>query len=292
MARQFRLRPSPTEGDGAEPSENYNLDRRRFMRYSFNSAAGVITMASFGSIGFASLLMGATDSAGAGNSILYWVPKGQEDTVWFGADHLGAMTKSAFEAQAAKSDTGMAGAQGVWGGLPVNVVYVPHEENKDSPPTEGKPRFQFMDGADQTGAVIGFGGEIEEMAQWSSLKIHDNIIIIFSRCPHLCCIPGWQLVANDFTADNWLPGGLDSGGNKLFCICHSSRYDPTVIEKNTNRNRRSGTVFDYFGVKRTGGPAPVGMPLVPFTVKNDVLEVIDFEAEGIVEMMDWYTFCN
>ena len=150
----------------------------------------------------------------------------------------------------------------------------------------------YYERADQTGAVIGFGGEIEEMAQWSSLKIHDNIIIIFSRCPHLCCIPGWQLVANDFTADNWLPGGLDSGGNKLFCICHSSRYDPTVIEKNTNRNRRSGTVFDYFGVKRTGGPAPVGMPLVPFTVKNDVLEVIDFEAEGIVEMMDWYTFCN
>lgn len=292
MARQFRLRPSPTEDGGDDAGEKFDLDRRRFMRYSFNSAAGLITMASFGSIGFASLLMGTSDSAGAGNSILYWVPKGQEDTVWFGSDHLGPMTKSAFVAQAATSTTGMAGAQGVWGGLPVNVVYVPHEENKNSPPTEGNPRFQFMDGSDQTGAVIGYGGEIEEMEQWSTLKIHNNIIIIFSRCPHLCCIPGWQLVANDFTADNWIPGGLDSGGNKLFCICHSSRYDPTVIEMNTNRNRRTGTVFNYFGVKRTGGPAPVGMPLVPFTVNNDVLEVVDFKAEEILEMMDWYTFCD
>ena len=62
MARRFRLRPLP----GAEESVEENnpvLDRREFMRYSFNTAAGVITMASLGSIGFASLLMGTADSS-------------------------------------------------------------------------------------------------------------------------------------------------------------------------------------------------------------------------------------
>ncbi len=291
MAREFRLRPSPAAGEPT-PTPGYSLDRRKFMRYSFNSAAGVITMASLGSIGFASLLMGTQDGDGGNNAILFWVPKGQEDVVWYGSKHQEPMKKSDFEGEAAKSATGMAGAQGVWGGMPVTVVYVPHDENKNSPTSSGGVRFQFMDGVDQTGAVIGYGGEIEEDEKLSVLKIHDNIIIIMSRCPHLCCIPGWQLVANDFTADNWIPGGLDSGGNKLFCICHSSRFDPTVIEKNTNINKDTGSSFEYFGVKRTGGPAPVGMPLIPFVVNNDVMEAIDFEAEGVVEILDWYTFCN
>ena len=292
MAREFRLRPSPIISD-TTPQGSYNLDRRKFMRYSFNSAAGLITMASFGSIGFASLLMGTRDDAGGSNSISYWVPKGQEDNVWYGSKHLESMKKSDFVDDAATSSTGMSGAQGVWGGMPVTAIYVPHDENKDTSTSTGKPRFQFADGEDQTGAIIGYGGEIEEDAKWSVLKIHDNMIIVMSRCPHLCCIPGWQLVPNDFTADNWIPGGLDSGGNKLFCICHSSRFDPTVIEKNTNINKNTGAAFKYFGIKRTGGPAPVGIPLIPFQVNaSGVIEAIDFEAEGVVEILDWYTFCN
>ncbi len=292
MGRQFRLRPSPLNDDTTGGEGGHDFDRRRFMRYSFNSAAGLITMASLGSIGFASLLMGTTEGGGTDNAIRFWVPKGQESSVWYGTSHLEPMTQSSYAAEAAKSSTGMAGAQGVWGGLPVNVVYVPHEENKGTPTSTGQPRFQFADGVDQTGAVVGYGGEIEEDPKWSVLKIHDNIIVIFSRCPHLCCIPGWQLVANDFTADTWLPGGVDAGGNKLFCICHSSRYDPTIIEKNQNINRNDGSLAKYYGIKRTGGPAPVGMPLIPFKVNNDVIEAIDFEAEGVTEILDWYTFCD
>jgi Rieske Fe-S protein len=236
--------------------------------------------------------MGTREVSGGSNSISYWVPKGQEAVVWFGSKHLEPMKKSDFEEQSRTSTTKMSGAQGVWGGMPVNVVYVPHEENKDTPISSGLPRFQFKDGVDQTGAIIGNGGEIEDDPKWSMLKIHDNIVIIMSRCTHLCCIPGWQLVANDFTADNWLPGGLDAGGNKLFCICHSSRFDPTTIEKNTNINKSTGAAFKFFGIKRTGGPAPVGIPLIPFKINNDILEVIDFEAEGVVEILDWYTYCN
>ncbi len=285
MNRNFRLRPAPGMDEEVTAGGKKLIDRRDFVRHSFNSAAGVITTACLGSIGFASLLMGSASGDGGDDAVRYWVPKGQEDTVWFGALHLESMTKSAFVAQAAKSETGMAGAQGVWSGLPVNVVHIPNSSNQGTPISEGKPRTQFMEGYDSTGKYIGWGGEVNEDPTLAPLAMHNDLIIIFSRCPHLCCIPGWQLVANDFTSDSWLPGGVDSGGNKLFCICHSSRFDPTVIEKNSNRNRNTGAQFDFIGIKRTGGPAPVGMPLIPFEVNGDTIE-----AKG--DFADWYTYCD
>ena len=45
MARRFKLRPIPTESDILEESIKM-IDRREFMRLSFNTAAGLITMAS------------------------------------------------------------------------------------------------------------------------------------------------------------------------------------------------------------------------------------------------------
>jgi Rieske Fe-S protein len=283
MARQFRLRPAPgapVEDEDMEPRTT--LDRRLFMKYAFNAAGGVIATASLGAVGFASLLMGQASSGDTDSGVRYWVPKGQEENVWYGDLHLETMTKSALVTQAATSATGMSGAQGVWNGLPVNIVYIPHEENASKPPAEGVPRIQFDSGYNAAGAYIGHG---EDVLTDPLLAPHDNILLLFSRCPHLCCIPGWQLVANDFTADTWLPGGVDAGGNKLFCICHSSRYDPTVLEMNENRNRTNGSTFKYFGVRRTGGPAPVGLPLIPFAVNGDIIE-------GLPDYMDWYTFCD
>ena len=284
MVRRFRLRPVPGEAGTASEAPNM-IDRREFMRHSFNTAAGVVTMASIGAIGFASLLMGQSDADGGDSSVRFWVPTGAEDSSWYGDLHLEQMDFQSFVDAAATSTTGMAGASGVWSGLPVNVIYVPHDENSQSALEENKPRFQFMDGYNESGAYVGSGFEVDESPEYETLSIHDNMIIIFSRCPHLCCIPGWQLVANDFTSDQWSPGGADAGGNKLFCICHSSRYDPTVIEKNRNRNRTNGTEFDFIGVKRTGGPAPMGMPLIPFEVNGGIIEALD-------DFKDWYTFCE
>ena len=283
MARRFRLRPLP----GAEENVHENnpvLDRREFMRYSFNTAAGVITMASLGSIGFASLLMGTADSSGGDTAVRFWVPTGAEDSAWYGDRHLESMSYSAFVNASAASSTGMVGAQGVWSGLPVNVMYVPHSENENAPLVSNQPRFQFMDGYTESGKYVGSGYEIDE-PEYSTLSIHDNLIVIFSRCPHLCCIPGWQLVQNSFTEQQWTPGAVDAGGSKLFCICHSSRFDPTAIEKNRNRNRSTGAEFDYIGIKRTGGPTPVGLPLIPWVLTGDSIEALpDFK--------DWYTYCD
>ena len=284
MARRFRLRAVP--GAGEEVGESPKLiDRREFMRHSFNTAAGVITMASLGAVGFASLLMGQSEADGGDSALRFYVPSGAEDSVWYGDRHLEPMSYQSFVDAGASSTTGMSGASGVWSGLPVNVLYVPHTENAQAALVENKPRFQFMDGYNESGAYVGSGYEVEEDPAYELLSIHDNMIVTFGRCPHLCCIPGWQLVLNDFTSDQWNPGGVDAGGNKLFCICHSSRYDPTVIEKNRNRNRLDGTEFDYIGIKRTGGPAPVGMPLIPFVVKGDIIEALD-------DFKDWYTYCE
>lgn len=284
MARRFRLRPLPGADDEVSES-NPVIDRREFMRHSFNTAAGVITMASIGSIGFASLLMGTADSSGGDTAVRFWVPTGAEDSAWYGDRHLEPMSYSSFVAAAEASPTGMSGAQGVWSGLPVNVVYVPHAENVASAPTTNVPRFQFMDGYTESGKYVGSGFEMDENPDYAALSIHDNLIVIFSRCTHLCCIPGWQLVQNDFTNDQWTPGAVDAGGNKLFCICHSSRFDPTAIEKNRSRNRSTGAEFDFFGIRRTGGPAPVGLPLIPWVITGDTIEALpDFK--------DWYTYCD
>jgi len=282
MSRRFRLKPLEGLSDVADEKSG-SIDRRQFMRLSFNTAAGLITMASLGSVGFASFLMGQASSSGSDSAITFYAPKGAD--VWYSNLDGQSMTKQAFVDEASKSVAGMSAAAGLWSGLPVIATYVPHEENKNEPLSENAPRFQFQDGFTEAGEYVGSGFEIDENEEYSSLSIHDNLIIIFARCPHLCCIPGWQLVSNDFTADNWLPGGTDAGGNKLFCICHSSRYDPTVIEKNRSRNRGTGDEFDFIGVRRTGGPAPYGMPLIPFNINGDVIEALpDFK--------DWYTFCG
>ena len=242
-------------------------------------------MASLGSIGFASVLMGPAESSGGDTAVRFWVPSGAEDSVWYGDRHLESMSYSSFVSAAADSPTGMVGAQGVWSGLPVNVMYVPHTENSSTPIATDKPRFQFMDGYTESGKYVGSGYELEEDPALAPLSIHDNLVVIFSRCTHLCCIPGWQLVQNDFTNNQWTPGAVDAGGNKLFCICHSSRFDPTAIEKNRSRNRSTGAEFDYIGIRRTGGPAPVGLPLIPWVITGDTIEALpDFK--------DWYTYCD
>ena len=134
MARQFRLRPAPGSHNPEEGRDSSILDRRRFMKYTFNAAGGAIAMASLGAVGFASFLMGQADTGGEDTGVKYWVPKGQEDVVWYGSMHQQVMKKSDLVAEAANSVTGMAGAQGVWSGMPVNIVYVPHEENESKPP--------------------------------------------------------------------------------------------------------------------------------------------------------------
>ena len=282
MPRTNRLKPAPGgNASGMDALARSAMNRRQFLKYGFNAAGGVLAVAA-GALGYATILMPGGGSGAGDLAVKYWA-KGREDEAWYGAMHLGDMKKSDFEAEAANSSVGMAGAQGVWNGLPVNVTYVPHDANSGTPLVDNKPRFQFTAGTDQTGAYV---AHFEDLAETDDqLRPTENLVLTFSRCPHLCCIPGWQLVSNSFTDDNWTPGGGDDGGSKMFCICHSSRFDPTVLEANRNRNRSNGSEFTYVGIKCSGGPAPVGMPLIPIKMNGDIIE-------GVPDYIDWLTYCD
>lgn len=279
----MKLRPAPTPGN-KNPSfeETTTLNRRQFMRHGFNAAGGVLAV-TLGALGFASILMPPSASGGGDAAVKFWA-KGREDEAWYGAQHLKPMTKSAFVTEAAKSSVGMSGAQGVWNGLPVIVNYVPHAENSSKPIADNSPRFQEMAGYDIGGNYVGHATEY----MLNNPGVFDpsgNLVMSFGRCTHLCCIPGWQLVSNSFTDDNWTPGGGDDGGSKMFCICHSSRFDPTAIEVNRNANRSTGASFEYLGIRRAGGPAPVGLPIIPIIMNGDTIE-------ASTDYVGWLTYCD
>ena len=78
--------------------------------------------------------------------------------------------KSDFESEAANSNVGMAGAQGVWNGLPVIVNYVPHAENSGKPVADNLPRFQEMAGYDIGGNYVGHATEFLLETRKSSIQ--------------------------------------------------------------------------------------------------------------------------
>ncbi len=205
----YDLKPAPSPDGDAGPKATFGsaMNRRQFLRYGFNATTGVLA-ASLGVLGFASILLPPGGGSSGDLAVKFWA-KGREDTAWYGPKHLQSMTKSDFVAEAAASSTGTSGASGVWNGVPVVVMYVDHSKNAGTPVTNGKARFQTMEGYDETGKYV---GHFDDMADIDPrLFPNDDLIMVFGRCTHLCCIPGWQLVSNSFTDDTWTPGGGDDG---------------------------------------------------------------------------------
>ena len=120
MAREYDLKPAPADAANAVETGASYINRRQFLRYGFNTATGVLA-ASLGVLGFASILLppGGTNAGDLG--VVFWA-KGREDEAWYGAKHLQMMTKTDFVEEAAKSNTGTAGAAGIWNGVPVVVT--------------------------------------------------------------------------------------------------------------------------------------------------------------------------
>ena len=56
MAREYELKPAPSDGPDSMGAGETSINRRQFLRYGFNTAAGVLT-ASIGMLGFASILL-------------------------------------------------------------------------------------------------------------------------------------------------------------------------------------------------------------------------------------------
>ena len=78
MSRKFKLRDIPTDAEDAAAIASYVIDRRGFLKNSFNAAAGLITVASLGSVAFAATLMGTSENDGGDSAVRFWVPTGAE----------------------------------------------------------------------------------------------------------------------------------------------------------------------------------------------------------------------
>ena len=185
MAREYDLKPAPAVGGADGTSTTATVNRRQFLRYGFNTATGVLA-ASLGVLGFASILLPPGGSTEGQLGVLFWA-KGREDSAWYGSKHEEPMLKQDFVDEAAKSNTGTAGASGIWNGVPVIVTYVDHAKNAGTPESNGKARFQFTEGVDETGKTIGHFEDLSDVDP--RLFPSENLVMIFGRCTHLCCIP-------------------------------------------------------------------------------------------------------
>ena len=125
MSRRFKPRDIPSETGEDAATASYVIDRRGFLKSSFNAAAGLVTLAA-GGVAFAATLMGTSEVDGGDSSVRFWVPTGAEDTVWYGSQHLVPLSYSSLVYSAAQSPTGLSGSQRASSVLPVYVVYVSH----------------------------------------------------------------------------------------------------------------------------------------------------------------------
>ncbi len=115
-----------------------------------------------------------------------------------------------------------------------------------------------------------------------------RIVVLFDRCVHLCCPPGWHVVNNPppsrdystYVGGATVPTYMVFGVDPVYCICHGSQYDPMVLIVNTNDKNDT----QYVGAWRVHGPAPRALPVIP--VKAQGLNLVGGLADPA-----WYIYC-
>ncbi len=171
------------------------------------------------------------------------------------------------------------GATGVWrgrfengslvlgSGLPVLVIRIPRDDSHFQSP----PAIDFA-------IPGGFSLYHDDAAR--DLRF----VVLYDRCVHLCCFPGWQVVTNPPPGRDYLlpcPTYQAYGIDPIYCVCHGSQYDPLVLTTNVNPNDN----VTYVGAERVYGPAGRSVPVVAVAVTDDVL------YGGMVDAR-WYQYCG
>lgn len=113
-----------------------------------------------------------------------------------------------------------------------------------------------------------------------------RIVVVFDRCVHLCCYPGWHVVfdpppARDYSAYNAEPPTYkEFGVDPIYCVCHGSQYDPMllVVDRNTKNGAR------YVGAQRVHGPALRALPVIPVRLEGGAMV-------GGMPNPAWYIYC-
>jgi len=113
-----------------------------------------------------------------------------------------------------------------------------------------------------------------------------RIVVVFDRCVHLCCYPGWHVVFDpppprDYSAYNAEPPTYkEFGVDPIYCVCHGSQYDPMllVVDRNTKNGAR------YVGAQRVHGPALRALPVIPVRLEGGAMV-------GGMPNPAWYIYC-
>jgi len=113
-----------------------------------------------------------------------------------------------------------------------------------------------------------------------------RIVVVFDRCVHLCCYPGWHVVfdpppARDYSAYNAEPPTYkEFGVDPIYCVCHGSQYDPMllVVDRNTKNGAR------YVGAQRVHGPALRALPVIPVRLEGGAMV-------GGMPNPAWFVYC-
>jgi len=194
------------------------------------------------------------------------------------------------------------GATGVWRGLFQGTTYVPgtgypcmiirikrEDQFFTEPPADQLPAtFKKLQSTDSAFHLY-FDDPTLDAARGGT-----RIIVLFDRCVHLCCTPGWHVVTNppparDYSAYGTSPPTyVQFAQDPVYCVCHGSQYDPMLLVVNVNPKNGE----PYVGAERVHGPAPRALAVIP--VKPQGVNLVGGmpldPATGKLDFA-WYTYC-
>ena len=180
------------------------------------------------------------------------------------------------------------GATGVWRGLFQDNAYVP---GTGFPciiiRIKRETQYFTVPPADQIPAPLptGFNLYFDDPAL-DAANGGTRIIVLFDRCVHLCCYPGWHVVDNPPPARDYSTYGaspptyVQFNQDPIYCVCHGSQYDPMLLVVNTNDKNGA----KYVGAQRVHGPAPRALPVIPVQAQGQNL------VGGMADQA-WYVYC-
>jgi Rieske Fe-S protein len=111
-----------------------------------------------------------------------------------------------------------------------------------------------------------------------------RIVVLFDKCVHLCCTPGWHVITTPAPGRDYVvpPPTFDVyHQDPVYCICHGSQYDPLLLTTAFNPVNN----VNYVGAQRVHGPAPRALAVIPVQLKGGAF------VGGIPDLR-WYEYCG
>jgi Rieske Fe-S protein len=192
------------------------------------------------------------------------------------------------------------GATGVWRGLFQDTTYVPgtgypcmiiriKRESQyftPPPPDQVPDAFKRLQTSDPAFHLFFDDPTLD------SVNGGTRIVVLFDRCVHLCCYPGWHVVDNPPPARDYSTYGASPPTyvhfqqDPVYCVCHGSQYDPMLLTVNTHP---SGV--PYVGAQRVHGPAPRALAVIPVKAQgSNLVGGAPLDPAGKNDF-GWYIYC-